>query len=117
MDARIVLFIWLGFIVFILLILALDLGVFHRKAHVVRLKVALAWSAARVTMLRVLSGFVYFAYERHWAGLPPAGDTTSVVASMLSDRRCQPTPKPPHLNKTPPSEGDGKNVSTIFERK
>src|SRR5688572_9205690 len=37
--------IWLGFIVFILLLLALDLGVFHRKAHVVSVKEALGWSA------------------------------------------------------------------------
>ena len=39
------LWIWTGFILFILLMLALDLGVFHRKAHVVKLKEALAWSA------------------------------------------------------------------------
>ena len=34
-----------GFIVFILSLLALDLGVFHRTAHVVRVKEALGWSA------------------------------------------------------------------------
>jgi len=84
MDARIMLFIWLGFLVFILSMLALDLGVFHRKAHVVRMKEALAWSAVWVTMGLVFSVFVYFAYERHWAGLglPPAGDTTTVVDLM-----------------------------------
>ncbi len=36
--------IWLGFLAFILLLLALDLGVFHRKAHVVKVKEALTWS-------------------------------------------------------------------------
>jgi tellurite resistance protein TerC len=36
---------WLGFIACILVFLALDLGVFHRKAHVVRFKEALVWSA------------------------------------------------------------------------
>jgi tellurite resistance protein TerC len=35
---------WAAFIVCILLFLALDLGVFHRKAHVVRFKEALAWT-------------------------------------------------------------------------
>jgi tellurite resistance protein TerC len=33
-----VIWIWLGFVLFILLMLALDLGVFHRRAHVVRVK-------------------------------------------------------------------------------
>src|SRR3954453_6425254 len=35
---------WAGFIVAILFFLALDLGVFHRSAHVVRFKEALFWS-------------------------------------------------------------------------
>jgi tellurite resistance protein TerC len=35
---------WAGFIVAILFFLALDLGVFHRSAHVVRFKEALLWS-------------------------------------------------------------------------
>ena len=36
---------WAGFIVCILIFLALDLGVFHRRAHVVRFKEALAWTS------------------------------------------------------------------------
>jgi len=36
---------WVGFVVLILLFLALDLGVFHRRAHVVRFKEALAWTS------------------------------------------------------------------------
>ncbi len=39
---------WAGFIVFVLAMLALDLGVFHRSAHVVRVKEALTWSAVWV---------------------------------------------------------------------
>jgi tellurite resistance protein TerC len=34
---------WGGFIVFVLAMLALDLGIFHSKAHVVRVKEALLW--------------------------------------------------------------------------
>ena len=34
--------IWTAFIAFVLLMLALDLGVFHRKAHVVSVKEALS---------------------------------------------------------------------------
>src|SRR6266498_3860128 len=35
---------WAGFIVIVLLLLSLDLGVFHRRAHVVRFREALAWT-------------------------------------------------------------------------
>jgi len=36
---------WAGFIACVLIFLALDLGVFHRRAHVVRFKEALLWTA------------------------------------------------------------------------
>ena len=35
---------WVGFNGFVLAMLALDLGVFHRKAHVVSLKESLTWT-------------------------------------------------------------------------
>jgi tellurite resistance protein TerC len=41
---------WIGFNVFVLAMLALDLGVFHRKAHVVSFREATAWTAAWVTL-------------------------------------------------------------------
>ncbi len=63
--------IWLyaGFIAFVLLMLTLDLGVFHRKAHVVSVKEALAWSAVWITLGLAFSLFVYFGYEGQWFGL------------------------------------------------
>lgn len=61
--------IWIAFIAFVLLMLALDLGVFHRKAHVVSIKEALAWSAVWLAMGVLFSVFVYFAYDGHWFGL------------------------------------------------
>ena len=63
--------IWLyaGFIAFVLLMLTLDLGVFHRKAHVVSVKEALAWSAVWITLGLTFSVFVYFGYEGQWFGL------------------------------------------------
>src|SRR3954451_21347210 len=36
---------WLGFNLFVLAMLALDLGVFHRKSHQAKFREALAWSA------------------------------------------------------------------------
>lgn len=61
--------IWSGFIVFILCLLALDLGVFNRKAHVVTVKEALGWSALWITLGLLFSVFIYFAYEHHWMGV------------------------------------------------
>ncbi len=60
---------WIGFISFVLLLLALDLGVFHRHAHVVTVKEALVWSAVWATLGLSFSVFVYFGYENHWLGL------------------------------------------------
>jgi tellurite resistance protein TerC len=60
---------WLIFIGFVFVMLALDLGVFHRKSHVVRFKEALAWSGVWITLGLSFSVLVYFAYERHWFDL------------------------------------------------
>jgi tellurite resistance protein TerC len=61
--------IWSGFVLFILALLALDLGVFNRKAHVVSVKEALLWSAFWIALGLAFSVFIYFGYERHWLGL------------------------------------------------
>ncbi len=58
-----------GFILLVLIFLALDLGVFHRHAHVVKFKEAMTWSVIWVTTGVLFSGFVYLAYENHWLGL------------------------------------------------
>src|SRR5262249_47018812 len=60
---------WIGFVAFILALLALDLGVFHRKAHAVGLKEALAWSAVWMGLGLAFNVFVYFGYEHHWLGM------------------------------------------------
>jgi tellurite resistance protein TerC len=41
---------WVGFNVFVLAMLALDLGVFHRKSHVVSIKESLTWTMVWVAM-------------------------------------------------------------------
>jgi tellurite resistance protein TerC len=60
---------WTGFIAFVLIMLALDLGVFHRKAHVVTVKEAVAWSAVWLALGSAFAVFVYFAYNGQWFGL------------------------------------------------
>ncbi|MEW6058512.1 MAG: hypothetical protein AB1540_18100, partial [Bdellovibrionota bacterium] len=51
---------WIGFNAFVLLMLALDLGVFHRKAHTVKFKEAMIWSAVWVTLAMIFCGGVYW---------------------------------------------------------
>ena len=65
---------WIGFVAFVLLMLALDLGVFHRKAHVVSVKEAIAWSAVWLALGSAFAVFVYFAYEGQWFGLGAVAD-------------------------------------------
>jgi tellurite resistance protein TerC len=60
---------WLVFIGFVLVMLALDLGVFHRKSHIVGFKESIAWSAVWITLGLSFSVLVYFAYEGQWYGL------------------------------------------------
>jgi tellurite resistance protein TerC len=46
---------WIGFNAFVLLMLALDLGVFHRKAHVVTFKESIAWTVAWITLALIFN--------------------------------------------------------------
>lgn len=55
---------WAGFIGCVLIFLALDLGVFHRQAHVVRFGEALAWTGLWVT-LAMLFGLVIAPWLVH----------------------------------------------------
>jgi tellurite resistance protein TerC len=50
---------WVGFLTFVLGMLALDLGVFHRKAHTVSLKEAATWSVVWVAISLIFNAFVY----------------------------------------------------------
>jgi tellurite resistance protein TerC len=50
---------WMGFVVAVIIFLALDLGVFHRKAHSIRFKEALIWTGVWATMAM---GFAWGLY-------------------------------------------------------
>ncbi|RYZ67309.1 MAG: TerC family protein [Proteobacteria bacterium] len=77
---------WLGFLALVTTFLALDLGVFHRKAHAVSIKEALIWSVVWVTTSLLFSGFIFLAYSNHWLGLGSPNPNSSVpdVAKGLS---------------------------------
>ena len=62
------LLIWSSFLLLVGLIVALDLGVFHRKAHVVSLPEALGWTSAWIAVALIFNVGVYYLYEFNPAG-------------------------------------------------
>lgn len=54
---------WVAFNLFVLLALALDLGVFHRKAHKIQLREAAIWSGVWIALSLTFGYFVW-----HWHG-------------------------------------------------
>lgn len=72
---------WVGFIIAVLIFLALDLGVFHKHAHVVKFKEALGWTAVWCLLAMGFAGLVY-----HWRGREEAVEfvTGYVIEYSLS---------------------------------
>jgi tellurite resistance protein TerC len=60
---------WVGFVVLVLLLLALDLGVLNRKAHAIRTREALAWTGFWVALALLFNALVYLLYTNHWLGV------------------------------------------------
>ena len=52
-------FVWICFLGFVLLMLALDLGVFHRKSHEVKIKEALIWTAIWIGLALIFNYGIY----------------------------------------------------------
>ncbi len=75
---------WVIFIVFVLAMLALDLGVFHRHSHVVGFREALGWSGLWITLGLAFAWLVHAAYSGHWFGL---GGAVDVVDGQVNDGR------------------------------
>lgn len=61
--------VWSAFVLLILGLLAFDLGVVNRKAHIIRTREALCWTGFWVSLALLFNVFVYFAYEHHWLQL------------------------------------------------
>ena len=86
--------VWIVFLVFILALLALNLGVFHRRPHVVCVREALGWSGVWIITALSFSGLVYLGYEHHWLGLglvpTPSSQPTACLTAMstTSGRPC-----------------------------
>ncbi len=57
---------WIGFLLFILMMMCLDLGVWRRTPHVIEAKEALVWSAFWILISFCWMFIVYFIYENKW---------------------------------------------------
>ena len=76
--------IWGGFLLLILLVLALELGILNRKAHIVSVKEALVFTVGVLVLATAFDVFVYFAYENQWLGL---GQHVDRVDGVVNDGR------------------------------
>jgi tellurite resistance protein TerC len=62
---------WGGFLLLVVIFLAIDLGVFNKKAHSVSAKEALVWTGVWVTLALIFGAFIYYLYETNWMELLP----------------------------------------------
>ena len=52
---------WIAFNAFVLLMLAIDLGVFNRQVKKVTFKAAIGWSAVWITLALIFNGWIYYS--------------------------------------------------------
>jgi len=69
---------WIGFNVFVLFMLALDLGVFHRNSHAVSIKEAALWSVVWITLSLMFNGAIYL----YWDQMAPNSHYTNHEAAL-----------------------------------
>lgn len=65
--------IWIGFFLFVAILLFLDLFVLNKEDHVPRTREALKWTALWTTIGLSFSGFIYLAYSNGWISSPLSG--------------------------------------------
>ena len=66
--------IWVGFLVLVGVMITIDLGLFHRKTHVIKTREALLWTAFWITLAMLFNGVIYGLYEYHWLGWQGEGE-------------------------------------------
>ena len=62
--ANIPLWVWGAFMGFVLLMLALDLGVFHRHAHKIEMKEALTWSGIWIGLALAFNAILFLLWDK-----------------------------------------------------
>ncbi len=60
--------VWGGFLLLVTLLVALDLGVFHRKAEEIKIADALIWTLVWGCSALIFNLFIYLLYSQNWLG-------------------------------------------------
>lgn len=61
--------VWVGFIVLVGLLMAVDLGVFNKDSHAPTAKEALIATMGWISLALLFNIFIYYGYENHWFGM------------------------------------------------
>lgn len=69
---------WIGFLILVFILLALDLGVFNRRSHVISTREAAGWTTLWVSLSLAFSVFIYFAYENNWIDSQMGGTEAAI---------------------------------------
>ncbi|HRW06545.1 MAG TPA: TerC family protein [Caldilineaceae bacterium] len=72
------LWLWVGFNLFVLVMLALDLGVFHRHAHIVSVREAALWSVLWISLSLIFNAGIYM----YWHVVVPESAYTNSEAAL-----------------------------------
>jgi hypothetical protein len=74
---------WIAFLTFVVALVLLDLGVFHRKTHAISLREAMIWTCIWVAMALIFNIVVYYLYAHTTDG---AGGTDLQFAWGTNDK-------------------------------
>lgn len=71
------------FLLFVFSLLALDLGVFHKKQEKVSMKESLAWTSVWVSLALLFGGVVYWMYDTNFMDVNPVDPETGKVCPPI----------------------------------
>jgi tellurite resistance protein TerC len=77
-------FVWITFIFLIIIFLALDLGIFNKRDHVIRSKEASLWTALWVTVALSFSGVIYWLFAVGLADNPTQMTPNTAVLNYIT---------------------------------
>lgn len=75
---------WIGFLLFVGVMLTLDLGLLNRHARVIRAREALVWSGFCAVLAAGFAVLLYFIYQNNWLGIaaPDAAPNSGAEAAL-----------------------------------
>ena len=76
--------VWIIFISVIIIFLALDLGVFNRKAHIIKTKEASIWTSVWVSLALAFSGVIYWLFSNGMVENPTGLTPNNAVIKYIT---------------------------------